>query len=64
MTVVLLVNTAVMRVTEVITAKKPLSPEQARVRALQAQVDQARLHLTAERERQRKAKALKRLQKL
>jgi len=50
-----------MRITEVVTAKKPLTPEQSRLRALQSHVEQARLQLSAERERQRKAKALKRL---
>lgn len=52
-----------MRIAEVVTTTKPLSPEQSRLRALQSNVEQARLQVSAERERQRKAKALKRLQK-
>lgn len=40
---------------------KPLNPQQARLRALQAQVEQARRQLAAERERQRRAKAAQKL---
>jgi hypothetical protein len=40
---------------------KPLNPQQARLRALQAQVEQARRQLAAERERQRRAKPAQKL---
>ncbi|WVN42034.1 hypothetical protein AOB54_01250 [beta proteobacterium MWH-UniP1] len=40
---------------------KPLNPQEARLRTLQAQVEQARRQLAAERERQRRAKAAQKL---
>ena len=45
-------------------APKPPTPEQSRIKSLQARVEQDRQQLSAERERQRKAKDAKRLQKL
>ena len=44
-----------MRIHEVVTTK-PLSPEQARIRAMQAQVKQAQQRVKAERVRQQQTK--------
>jgi hypothetical protein len=48
-----------MRITEIL---KPPTPEQARIKALSANKDRAAHALKAERERQKRAKALKALQ--
>jgi len=45
----------IMRIHEVVTTK-PLSPEQARIRAMQAQVKQAQQRVKAERVRQQQTK--------
>ena len=55
-----LLNTKyLMRITEIL---KPPTPEQARIRALSANKDRAARALKTERERQKRAKALKALQ--
>jgi hypothetical protein len=48
-----------MRITEIL---KPPTPEQARIKALSANKDRAAHALKTERERQKRAKALKALQ--
>jgi hypothetical protein len=48
-----------MRITEIL---KPPTPEQARIKALSANKDRAADALKAERERQKRTKALKALQ--
>lgn len=52
-----------MRIIEIV-AKKPLTPEKSRVRALQMAVDNARAALERERDRQRLQRAHKRQQQL
>jgi hypothetical protein len=46
------------------SASKPLSPEQARVRAMKQGIDRQKLALAQERERQQNAKHAKKMQKL
>jgi hypothetical protein len=45
-------------------APKPPTPEQSRIKSLQARVEQDRRQLSAERERQRKARDADRLKQL
>jgi hypothetical protein len=46
------------------SASKPLSPEQARVRAMKQQIDRQKVALAQERERQQNAKHAKKIQSL
>jgi hypothetical protein len=46
------------------SASKPLSPEQARVRAMKQGIDRQKLALAQERERQQNAKHTQKMQKL
>ena len=46
------------------SASKPLSPEQARVRAMKQNIDRQRLALAQERERQQNAKHAQKMQTL
>ena len=45
-----------MRIAELQSASKPLSPEQARVRAMKQGIDRQKLALAQERERQQQSK--------
>jgi hypothetical protein len=49
---------------ELQSASKPLSPEQARVRAMKQQIDRQKLALAQERERQQNAKHAQKIQSL
>ena len=49
---------------ELQSASKPLSPEQARVRAIKQQIDKQRLALAQERERQQNANYSQKMQTL
>ena len=49
---------------ELQSASKPLSPEQARVRAMKQGIDRQKLALAQERERQQNAKHTKKIQSL
>ena len=53
-----------MKITELQSASKPLSPEQARVRAMKQGIDRQKLALAQERERQQNAKHAKKIQAL
>ena len=53
-----------MRIKELQSASKPLSPEQARVRAMKQQIDRQKLALAQERERQQNAKHAQKMQAL
>lgn len=53
-----------MKIAELQSASKPLSPEQARVRALKQGVDRQKLALAQERERQQNAKHAQKMQTL
>ena len=53
-----------MKIVEIMGAVKPLSPEQARVRALKQGVARQKAQLAAEKERQHDAKQLEKMNKL
>ena len=53
-----------MRIAELQSASKPLSPEQARVRAMKQGIDRQREALAKERERQQNAKHAQKMQNL
>ena len=53
-----------MKIAELQSASKPLSPEQARVRAMQQQIDRQKVALAQERERQQNAKHAAKIQTL
>jgi hypothetical protein len=53
-----------MKIAELQSASKPLSPEQARVRAMKQGIDRQKLALARERERQQNAKHAQKMQKL
>ena len=50
-----------MKIAELQSASKPLSPEQARVRAMKQGIDRQKLALAQERERQQNAKHAKKI---
>ena len=54
----------IMKIAELQSASKPLSPEQARVRAMKQGIDRQKLALAQERERQQNAKNAKKMQTL
>ena len=53
-----------MKIAELQSASKPLSPEQARVRAMKQDIDRQKLALARERERQQNAKHAQKMQSL
>jgi hypothetical protein len=53
-----------MKIAELQSASKPLSPEQARVRAMKQQIDRQKVALAQERERQHDAKHAQKMQSL
>jgi len=53
-----------MKIAELQSASKPLSPEQARVRAMKQNIDKQKEALAIERERQHDAKHAEKMQKL
>ena len=53
-----------MKIAELQSASKPLSPEQARVRAMKQGIDRQKLALAQERERQQNAKHAQKMQTL
>ena len=53
-----------MKIAELQSASKPLSPEQARVRAMKQGIDRQKLALAQERERQQNAKHAQKIQSL
>ena len=53
-----------MKIAELQSANKPLSPEQARVRAMKQNIDRQKLALARERERQQNAKHAQKMQSL
>ena len=53
-----------MKIAELQSASKPLSPEQARVRAMKQGIDRQKLALARERERQQNAKHTAKMQTL
>jgi hypothetical protein len=53
-----------MKIAELQSASKPLSPEQTRVRAMKQGIDRQKLALAQERERQQNAKHAKKMQTL
>ncbi len=53
-----------MKIAELQSASKPLSPEQARVRAMKQGIDRQKEALARERERQQNAKHAQKMQKL
>ena len=53
-----------MKIAELQSASKPLSPEQARVRAMKQGIDRQKEALARERERQQNAKHAQKIQKL
>ena len=53
-----------MKIAELQSASKPLSPEQARVRAMKQGIDRQKLALARERERQHDAKHAAKMQTL
>jgi len=53
-----------MKIAELQSASKPLSPEQARVRAMKQQIDRQKLALAQERGRQQNAKHAEKMQSL
>ena len=53
-----------MKIAELQSASKPLSPEQARVRAMKQGIDRQKLALAQERERQQNSKHAKKIQSL
>ena len=53
-----------MKIKELQSASKPLSPEQARVRAMKQGIDRQKLALAQERERQQNAKHAAKMQTL
>jgi hypothetical protein len=53
-----------MKIAELQSASKPLSPEQARVRAMKQNIDKQKEALARERERQHDAKHAQKMQKL
>ena len=53
-----------MKIAELQSASKPLSPEQARVRAMKQGIERQKLALARERERQHDAKHAQQMQKL
>ena len=53
-----------MKIAELQSASKPLSPEQARVRAMKQNIARQKLALAQERERQQNAKHAEKMNKL
>ena len=53
-----------MRIKELQSASKPLSPEQARLRTMKQGIDRQKLALARERERQQNAKHAQKMQNL
>jgi len=53
-----------MKIAELQSASKPLSPEQARVRTMKQGIDRQKLALAQERERQQNAKHAEKMQSL
>ena len=53
-----------MKIAELQSASKPLSPEQARVRAMTQNIDRQKEALAVERERQQNAKHAQKIQQL
>ena len=53
-----------MKISELQSASKPLSPEQARVRAMKQGIERQKLALAQERERQQNAKQAQQVQTL
>ena len=53
-----------MKIAELTSLVKPLSPEQARVRAMKQNIDRQKEALARERERQQNAKHAQKMQKL
>jgi hypothetical protein len=53
-----------MKIAELTSLVKPLSPEQARVRAMKQNIDRQKEALARERERQQNAKHAKKMQSL
>ena len=51
-----------MKIAELQSASKPLSPEQAQVRAMKQNIDRQKLALAQERERQQNAKHAQKMQ--
>ena len=60
---IILLNTF-MKIAELQSASKPLSPEQARVKAMKQNIDRQKLALAQERERQQNSKHAQKMQKL
>ncbi len=58
------ISSSKMRVEELLSANKPLSPEQARVLAMKQNIDRQKEALARERERQHDAKHAAKMQKL
>ena len=58
------ISSAANQLEELQSASKPLSPEQARVRAMQQQIDRQKVALAQERERQQNSKHAQKMQKL
>ena len=58
------ISSAANQLEELQSASKPLSPEQARVRAMKQGIDRQKLALAQERERQQNAKHAQKMQKL
>ena len=58
------ISSAATQLDELQSASKPLSPEQARVRAMKQGIDRQRLALAQERERQQNAKHAQKMQTL
>jgi hypothetical protein len=58
------ISSAATQLDELQSASKPLSPEQARVRAMKQGIDRQKLALAQERERQQNAKHAQKIQTL
>ena len=58
------ISSSKMQVEELQSASKPLSPEQARVRAMKQNIDRQKEALARERERQQNAKHAQKMQTL
>jgi len=58
------ISSAANQLEELQSASKPLSPEQARVRAMKQNIDKQKLALAKERERQHDAKHAQKMQTL
>ena len=58
------ISSAANQLEELQSASKPLSPEQARVRAMKQNIDKQKLALARERERQHDAKHVQKMQTL